>query len=107
MVARPKGNLRGPPVGEVSTNRLAISAASGRCIHFVDERKQRSLQADPILRAPDLLSPVTSAGPDQQQPHTADDSGAEDQAVAGPSGVSRPITRSITRATPPDDEDSD
>ncbi|KAL7879660.1 hypothetical protein SRHO_G00019140 [Serrasalmus rhombeus] len=58
-------------------------------------------------RAPDLLRPVTSAGPDQQQPHTADDSGAEDQAVAGPSGVSRPITRSITRATPPDDEDSD
>ncbi|KAL7825011.1 hypothetical protein SRHO_G00294800 [Serrasalmus rhombeus] len=59
------------------------------------------------LRAPDLLRPVALAGPDQQQPHIADDSGAEDQAVAGPSGVSRPITRSITRATPPDDEDSE
>ncbi|KAL7849418.1 hypothetical protein SRHO_G00210410 [Serrasalmus rhombeus] len=58
-------------------------------------------------RAPDLLRPVTSAGPDQQQPHIAEDSGAGEQAVVGPSGVSRPITRSIKRATPPDDDDSE
>ncbi|KAL7831307.1 hypothetical protein SRHO_G00308100 [Serrasalmus rhombeus] len=58
-------------------------------------------------RAPDLLRPVASAGPDQQQPHIAEDSGAGDQAVAGQSGVSQPITRSITRTTPPDDDDSE
>ncbi|KAL7857201.1 hypothetical protein SRHO_G00161000 [Serrasalmus rhombeus] len=58
-------------------------------------------------RAPDLLRPVTSEGPDQQPPHAAADGEARDQPAAGPSGISRPVTRSITRATPPDDEDSD
>ncbi|KAL7880019.1 hypothetical protein SRHO_G00022730 [Serrasalmus rhombeus] len=58
-------------------------------------------------RAPDLLRPVTSEGPDQQPPHAAADGEARDQPAAGPSRISRPVTRSITRATPPDDEDSD
>ncbi|KAL7840990.1 hypothetical protein SRHO_G00246810 [Serrasalmus rhombeus] len=57
--------------------------------------------------APDVLRPVTSEGPDQQPPHAAADGVARDQPAAGPSGISRPVTRSITRATPPDDEDSD
>ncbi|KAL7868462.1 hypothetical protein SRHO_G00098460 [Serrasalmus rhombeus] len=80
-------------------------ATEGRTSTIDDERLKEVLPGDYV--APDLLRPVTSAGPDQQQPHIAEDSGAGDQAVAGPSGVSRPITRSITRATPPDDDDSE
>ncbi|KAL7850161.1 hypothetical protein SRHO_G00195100 [Serrasalmus rhombeus] len=58
-------------------------ATEGRTSTINDKRLKEVLPGDYV--APDL----TSVGPDQQQPHIAEDSGAGDQAVAGPSGVSQ------------------